>query len=56
MTLGEPEVLAFDVVGTPIGFETGMLGHLRGACGDAAARLTDDEILTACRHARARPC
>jgi hypothetical protein len=56
MTLGEPEVLAFDVVGTPIGFETGMLGHLRGARGDAAARPTDDEFLTTVRHARARPC
>jgi 4-hydroxyphenylpyruvate dioxygenase-like putative hemolysin len=39
LTLGEPEVLAFDVVGTPIHFETGMLGYLRGACGkpDSAA-------------------
>ena len=46
MTLGEPEVLAFDGVGTPIDFETGMLGSLRGASGEAAARPPGNEILT----------
>jgi putative hydrolase of the HAD superfamily len=55
MAPSEPKVLTFDVVGTLIDFETGILGYLRHACGDAAARLTDDAILTAYRHARARP-
>lgn len=52
MTQREPNVLTFDVVGTLIDFETGMLRYLRAACGEAAARLQDDAILGAYREAR----
>ncbi len=48
----EPKVLSFDVVGTLIDFESGMLGYLRGACGPAAAGLDDDTILAAYRASR----
>ena len=53
MAQQEPKVLTFDVVGTLIDFETGMLGFLRGACGEAAAKLDDDTILAAYRASRA---
>jgi putative hydrolase of the HAD superfamily len=49
---GEPKVLTFDVVGTLIDFETGLLSYLRRACPSAAA-LTDDAILDPYRAARA---
>jgi putative hydrolase of the HAD superfamily len=48
----EPKVLTFDVVGTLIDFETGLLAYLRAACGAAAAALTDTAILDAYREAR----
>lgn len=48
----EPKVLTFDVVGTIIDFEAGLLAYLRGACGAAAARVTDARILDAYRLAR----
>lgn len=51
--MAEPKVLTFDVVGTLIDFEAGMLGYLRGACGPAAAALDDDAILAAYRESRA---
>jgi putative hydrolase of the HAD superfamily len=51
----EPKVLTFDVVGTLIDFETGLLAYLRRACGAAAGRLTDGEILDAYRAARGMP-
>lgn len=53
MAVREPKVLTFDVVGTLIDFETGMLAYLRDACGAAAATLDDDAILTPYRLARA---
>jgi putative hydrolase of the HAD superfamily len=49
----EPRVLTFDVVGTLIDFEAGMLGFLRHACADAASKLDDDAILAAYRRSRA---
>lgn len=51
--MSEPKVLTFDVVGTLIDFEAGMIGFLRGACGPAAAALDDDAILAAYRASRA---
>lgn len=48
----EPKVLTFDVVGTLIDFESGLLGYLRSACGPAAAALTDTAILDAYRDSR----
>jgi putative hydrolase of the HAD superfamily len=48
----EPKVLTFDVVGTLIDFETGLLAYLRRACGEAAARLDDGAILDAYRLSR----
>lgn len=38
------KVLTFDVVGTLIDFETGILESFRAIGGPAAAKLTDDEI------------
>ncbi len=55
MTQQEPKVLTFDVVGTLIDFETGLLTYLRQACGAAVARMDDDTILAAYQHARANP-
>lgn len=48
----EPKVLTFDVVGTLIDFEKGMLDYLRGACGAAAAAHDDDTILAHYRRTR----
>lgn len=48
-----PKVLTFDVVGTLIDFEAGMLGYLRDTCGPALASTDDDTILAAYRTARA---
>jgi putative hydrolase of the HAD superfamily len=47
-------VLTFDVVGTLIDFETGMLDHLR-ASGAVPAGVTDDSILDAYRRSRGAP-
>lgn len=52
MAMREPKVLTFDVVGTLIDFETGLIGYLRKACGASAERLTDGAILDAYRAAR----
>lgn len=49
----EPKVLTFDVVGTLIDFEAGMLGFLRDRCGPALAGTDDDTILAAYRASRA---
>jgi putative hydrolase of the HAD superfamily len=51
----EPKALTFDVVGTIIDFETGLLRYLRAACGPAAAALPDGVILDAYRAARGAP-
>lgn len=53
MSNGKPKVLTFDVVGTLIDFEGGMLRYLRDVGGDTLAALDDDTILAAYRHARA---
>jgi putative hydrolase of the HAD superfamily len=47
----EPKVLSFDVVGTLIDFETGLLSYLRRTC-PQAADLSDDAILDPYREAR----
>ena len=44
MALSDFKVLTFDVVGTLIDFETGVLDAVRRIGGPAAAKLTDDEI------------
>lgn len=44
MALSDFKVLTFDVVGTLIDFEAGVLGAVRRIGGPAAAKLTDDEI------------
>ncbi|WP_419900847.1 HAD-IA family hydrolase [Roseomonas sp. USHLN139] len=48
----EPKVLTFDVVGTLIDFEKGMLDYLRAACGPAAAAHDDDTLLAHYRRTR----
>lgn len=48
--MAEPKVITFDVVGTLIDFERGMLDHLRRVCG---AALDGDAVLAAYRAARA---
>lgn len=48
--MAEPRVFTFDVVGTLIDFERGMLSYLREACGGA---LDADAALAAYRAARA---
>ncbi len=47
------KALTFDVVGTLIDFEQGMLTHIRKVGGDAAARHSDDDILAIYRRSRA---
>ncbi|MGX1788547.1 HAD-IA family hydrolase [Bosea sp. NPDC055332] len=44
MALSDFKVLTFDVVGTLIDFEAGVLGAVRRLGGPAAAKLSDDEI------------
>lgn len=53
MTQQVPKVLTFDVVGTLIDFEAGMLAYLRQACGSAVEALDDDTLLEAYRDTRA---
>ena len=53
MTPQTPAVLTFDVVGTLINFESGMIGYIRKVGGPAAAALDDDTILAAYRKSRA---
>lgn len=52
--MAAPKVLTFDVVGTLIDFETGILRFLRERCASAAAKLSDGVILDAYRAARGR--
>ena len=51
MSLQDFKVLTFDVVGTLIDFEGGMLAYLRSAAPDS--RVTDEDFLSAYRRARA---
>jgi putative hydrolase of the HAD superfamily len=46
MSFSDFKVLTFDVVGTLIDFETGILQAVRRIGGPAAAKLSDDEIFT----------
>jgi len=50
-----PAVLSFDVVGTLIDFEAGMLTYLRQACRDELAAVDDDTFLAAYRASRKNP-
>lgn len=52
MQAREPKVLTFDVVGTIIDFEAGLLAYLRQATGATPAALPDGAILDAYRLAR----
>jgi putative hydrolase of the HAD superfamily len=47
------KALTFDVVGTLIDFEAGILNHMRSVVADAARPYSDDDILKAYREARA---
>jgi putative hydrolase of the HAD superfamily len=51
----EPKVLTFDVVGTLIDFETGILDFLHRAWAGAGVRIEDEAILAAYRQSRASP-
>ncbi len=53
MSFASFKVLTFDVVGTLIDFETGIVNYIREVGGSAAASLSDDEILSPYRAARA---
>jgi putative hydrolase of the HAD superfamily len=48
----EPKVLTFDVVGTLIDFEAGMLNYIRSACGPAGAAVDEDTFLEHYRRIR----
>jgi len=52
MVFADFKVLTFDIVGTCIDFEKGVLDGFRAAGGAAAAKLTDDEIFAAYLKAR----
>jgi putative hydrolase of the HAD superfamily len=54
MSLLKFKVLTFDVVGTLIDFEGGMIAYLRKVAGAGAPRLSNDAILDAYRRARAQ--
>src|SRR6185312_5363675 len=54
MSLHKFKALTFDVVGTLIDFERGMIEYIRGAVPEAAP-VGDDAILDAYRHVRAKP-
>lgn len=53
MSFRQFKALTFDVVGTLIDFERGMLNHIRKVAGDAASHLSDDAILEVYRYSRA---
>lgn len=53
MSLLKFKALTFDVVGTLIDFEGGMIGYIRNVSGADAAKLSDNGILEAYRRARA---
>ncbi|WP_158892531.1 MULTISPECIES: HAD-IA family hydrolase [unclassified Pseudomonas] len=48
------KAMTFDVVGTLIDFEAGILNHVRKVSGEAGKAHSDDDILQAYRYARAR--
>lgn len=53
MSFKQFKALTFDVVGTLIDFEAGILAHVREVAGTAATACSDDDILKAYRVARA---
>lgn len=53
MSLRQFKVLTFDVVGTLIDFEGGMIAYIRKVSGLAPGRLPDDRILESYRRVRA---
>jgi putative hydrolase of the HAD superfamily len=55
MPLRRFKVLTFDVVGTLIDFEGGMINHVRGILGGTPSGLSDNAILDAYRRSRADP-
>lgn len=54
MALQDFKVLTFDVVGTLIDFETGVLRAFRSIAGDRAAGLSDDDLFGPYMEGRAR--
>lgn len=54
MRLTEFKVMTFDVVGTLIDFEKGVLDAVRALGGERAAKLTDDEIFEPYKRGRAK--
>lgn len=52
MRFGNFKVLTFDVVGTLIDFETGLLESIRRIAGNAAAGYSDDEIFEVYKRGR----
>jgi putative hydrolase of the HAD superfamily len=52
MSFSNFKVLTFDVVGTLIDFETGVLSAVRRVSGKAAAELSDDQIFTSYKRGR----
>ena len=52
MSFSQFKVLTFDVVGTLIDFETGILSAVRKIAGRAAAELRDDQIFAAYKRGR----
>lgn len=54
MSFKQFKALTFDVVGTLIDFEAGILAHVREVAGEAGKAHSDDDILKAYREARAQ--
>jgi putative hydrolase of the HAD superfamily len=52
MSFSQFKVLTFDVVGTLIDFETGVLSAIRKIAGKAAAELSDDQIFASYKRGR----
>jgi putative hydrolase of the HAD superfamily len=52
MSFGSFKVLTFDVVGTLIDFETGVLGAVRKISGKPASELSDDKIFASYKRGR----
>jgi putative hydrolase of the HAD superfamily len=55
MPLQDFKVLTFDVVGTLIDFEGGIIDYIRAVSGRDSSRLDDDRILEAYRRSRSAP-
>src|SRR3712207_5416938 len=53
-SFAEFKVLTFDIIGTCIDFERGVLDSIRSVAGDKARQLTDDQIFDHYREGRAK--